>query len=229
MRTLSHEEAKAFYDWLGARQDSQGIYEDAALTELVTQGEFHKAQAIFEFGCGTGRFADRLLSGHLASNCRYTAVDISTTMVRLAQERLSRWGRRVEITQSSGSMIVDAQDSSFDRFLILYVLDLLSEQDIRDLLAEAHRVLEPNGLLCTVALTHGESMPARITARVWCWLFRLHPKLVGGCRPILVKGFLRDPAWSLRHYKLVTRFWISSEVLVAARNGHSLAASRPTP
>jgi len=35
MRTLSHQQAKAFYDRFGAKQDSQAFYEDRAVQELV--------------------------------------------------------------------------------------------------------------------------------------------------------------------------------------------------
>jgi hypothetical protein len=56
MRMLSHEEARAFYDWFGARQDSQRFYEDPALCDLLGHADFGEARSVFEFGCGTGRF-----------------------------------------------------------------------------------------------------------------------------------------------------------------------------
>lgn len=97
MRVLSHEEAKAFYDWFGIRQDSQRIYEDAALDDLVAHAGFSEAHSVFEFGCGTGRFAERLLSDLLPSECRYQAADASAAMVRLAQARLAPWKDRAQV------------------------------------------------------------------------------------------------------------------------------------
>lgn len=217
MRTLSHDEARAFYDWFGARQDSQRFYEDPAVADLVAHADFDEARSLFEFGCGTGRFAERLLSHHLPADCRYRAVDISATMVRLAGERLARWGERARVEQTSGSMTLTAPNASFDRFVATYVLDLLSEQDIRGLLAEAHRVLMPGGLLCTVGLTRGTSLSARIGGLLWQTLFGLYPKLVGGCRAVVVTDFLGEGHWSVRYANVITRFGISSEVLVAAR------------
>lgn len=93
MRTLWHDEAKAFYDWFGLRQDSQRFYEGPAVADLITHADFHEARSMFEFGCGTGRLTERLLSDYLPSGCRYRAVDISSTMVRLARERLAHLGR----------------------------------------------------------------------------------------------------------------------------------------
>ena len=217
MRTLSHAEARAFYDWFGARQDSQRFYEDAAISDLIAHADFAEAHSVLEFGCGTGRFAERLLSNILPVTCRYRALDISETMVRIAQQRLAHWAERVTIEQTSGAMTIAAQSASFDRFVVCYVLDLLSGPDIRKLLAEAHRLVEPDGLLCSVASTRGTKLWAKVVGATWQALFRLNPKLVGGCRALEVRDFLDNSNWSLRYSNVVTRFGISSEVLVAAR------------
>lgn len=215
MRTLSYEEARAFYDWFGARQDSQGFYEDPALSDLVAHADFGEARSVFEFGCGTGRFAKRLLSDCLPSDCRYQATEISTTMVRLAQARLAPWAERAHVALTSGAISVPAPDARFDRFITCYVLDLLSEPDICQLLAEANRVLMPGGLLCVTGSTRGGSLSARIVGMLWQALFRLQPKLVGGCRAIVARKYLGDRDWSVRYLNVLTRFGISSEVLVA--------------
>jgi ubiquinone/menaquinone biosynthesis C-methylase UbiE len=217
MRTLSHEDAKAFYDWFGAKQDSQRFYEDPAVADLISHADFDEASSIFEFGCGTGRLAERLLSDYLSNECRYRAVDISSTMVRLAQKRLTHWGDRVSVEQTSGAITLRGPSESYDRFVASYVLDLLSDEDIRELLAEAYRILKPGGLLCTVGLTRGTSLSAKIGGVLWQAIFKLNPKLVGGCRAVVVRELLADSNWSVRYANVVTRYSISSEVLIAAR------------
>lgn len=117
-------------------------------------------------------------------------------------------------------MSVPAADASCDRFAASYVIDLLSDDDVHDLLAEEHRVLAPGGLLCTVRLGRGSSLSAKIADSLWQALFWLQPKLVGGCRAIVTRDYLGDRDWSIRHDNIVTRFGISSEILVAcAKNG----------
>ena len=93
-RTLTTSEARAFYDRFGAKQDKQAFYEDRAIAALIAHADFEHAQSIFEFGCGTGRLAARLLPTPLPDNCHYLGVDISTTMVALARERLRPTGQR---------------------------------------------------------------------------------------------------------------------------------------
>ncbi len=53
------------YDRIGSLQDSQAFYEDRATGLLLQHGEFSSAESVFEFGCGTGRFALRLLEEYL--------------------------------------------------------------------------------------------------------------------------------------------------------------------
>jgi hypothetical protein len=57
---LSHEQAKRFYDHMGAKQDTQWFYERPALADLVANLELAGAEMLIEFGCGTGRFVEEL-------------------------------------------------------------------------------------------------------------------------------------------------------------------------
>jgi len=214
---LSIEEARSFYDRFGAKQDQQGFYEDAAVDELCRSAGFREATAVLELGCGTGKLAHRLLEQELGPHARYLGLDLSTTMVRLARERTAAFGARAEIRQTDGSARIDAADGGFDRFVSCYVLDLLSHTDIHSVLAEAHRVLAPGGLLCTAGLTPGRSALSRVVSSTWAWLQARAPHLVGGCRPIEVQALLPPADWEVEHKSVVQAFGVPSEVLVARR------------
>jgi ubiquinone/menaquinone biosynthesis C-methylase UbiE len=140
-RYLSPGEAKRFYDRLGSRQDWQSFFENPAINELIAHAAFDTAHSVFEFGCGTGALASRLLQAQLPAHARYVGLDISDTMVSLAQERLKPWSERARIHQSDGSPRISEPDRSFDRFVSTYVFDLLAPDFIDQLLSEAHRVL----------------------------------------------------------------------------------------
>ena len=189
-RMLNREQAKAFYDRFGARQDSQAFYEDPATGDIIAHAAFERATAVFEFGGGTGRFAARLLAAHLSADCPYQAVDVSGTMVELATARIQPWAPRAEVRLTGRSTTIDAPDGSFDRFVANFVLDLLSDADIRDLLDEAHRLLMPGGLLCLACLTHGPTFLAGLMSRALRAVHHINPKLVGGCRPVELRDYL---------------------------------------
>lgn len=225
---LSHKEARAFYDRLGARQDWQRFYENPAIIDLIDHAAFGDAESVFEFGCGTGRLAKLLLERYLPATAQYTAADISSTMIILAQEKLAPFGARVKVIRTEGDMKVTEPPNSFDRFISTYVFDLLPDGDIRALLNEAHRALRPGGLLSVAGLTYGDRFFARLVERLWRTLHSVRPSLVGGCRPIVLLEFLDSPKWRIRHRRVVTAFGISSEVVVAEKVFIGMEQTEPT-
>lgn len=217
IRLLSRRDVKRFYDRIGATLDTQAFYEAPALRELAEHLELKTCRSIVEFGCGTGRLAEELLKDQLSADGSYLGLDISDTMVALARKRLAPFGKRANVRQSGGLPRIEAGDETVDRFICTYVLDLLSEDDIKDLLQEAHRVLQPGGLLGLVSLTNGPTAISRFVSTVWIGLHWMSPWLVGGCRPISLSPFLTGPAWTIEYSNLVTSFGVPSEVVVAKR------------
>jgi len=213
---LTRSQAQTFYDRFGRRQDAQAFYEDAALDDLITHAELEKAENVFELGCGTGRLAHRLLTRHLPPGATYLGIDISQTMIEIAALRLLSWQERAKVVRSDGSMRFPISSRSVDRVVSTYVLDLLSETDIRDAISEARRVLMPRGKLCLVSLTNGVTFTSRIVSALWSAVFGLHASWVGGCRPIRLGSFFDRQSWSIDYRNVATRFGVPSEVLVAS-------------
>ncbi len=215
MTSLSPVEAKEFYDRFGSRQDQQGFYEDAALDRLIRFGDFASSRRVFELGCGTGRLSHRLLSRELPDEASYVGVDVSSTMMALARERLAPFDARVELVQTEGSISFDFPDASFDRFVSTYVLDLLPARQIAAVVEEARRLLCPAGRLCVAGLTVGEGFTSSLVSRLWACVQAVQPTWVGGCRPIAVVDFMPTGGWRVLHREVVTSWAIPSEVLVA--------------
>jgi SAM-dependent methyltransferase len=213
---LSPEQARRTYDRIGRAQDWQRFYEDPATAELIAHSTFGDARAVFELGCGTGRFAARLLAEHLPPAATYSGVDVSPRMVTLASERLAPWRDRATVALADGTERVPVPDGGVDRFVSNYVFDLLSPEASRAALDEAHRVLAPGGLLCVAGLTVAERGVARLVSRAWKGAWMRWPALVGGCRPIRLVDALDPAAWDVRHRRLVTAWGITSEAVTAA-------------
>lgn len=215
-RMLTRSQAIAFYDRLGAKQDWQAFYEAPATRDLIAHASFETAQAVFELGCGTGAFAEQLLEHHLCPGARYVAVDSSATMTRLARSRLARFGDRVTVRQTDGSLQFPEASGSCDRFVSTYVLDLLSAPDIVQVLSEAHRLLAADGRMCLVSLTHGATPLARLVTWSWTRLHAFEPRLVGGCRPLELCDCLPGMGFHSDYVHVVTRCGVPSEVVVAS-------------
>ena len=217
MVTLSPSEARRIYDRIGRKQDTQAFYEDRATSELMLHLDLGAAYAVFEFGCGTGRFAASLLKSHLPEDATYHAVDLSPVMVALTQRRLASFGSRVNVRLTDGSPPTDEPSGLYDRFLSNFVLDLLSLEDIDRVIHEAHRTLRPGGLLGLSSLTTGFTPASRAFGWLWSRIHALSPSLVGGCRALDLLRFLPQTHWDIRHHARVAPLGIALEAVVAQR------------
>jgi len=212
--TLTPSEARAYYDKFGKKQDSQGFYEDPALDNLIAHACFRDAQKVFEFGCGTGKFAARLLAEELPSLATYLCSDVSPIMIGLATERLSHYAERAGVVRSDETVHFPLPDNSVDHVVSNYVLDLLSADDTKLVFTEARRILIPGGELCLVSLTKGITCLSRMVSFLWMTIFRMRASLVGGCRPISLELYVNSEDWQIEYRNVLTPFGDPSEVLV---------------
>jgi SAM-dependent methyltransferase len=214
---LPPRQARRFYDWLGRGLDWISWYEAPALGSLVRHGRFSEATAVFELGCGTGRLAHLLLSHHLPREARYVGADVSPRMVSLARRRLAPFGERAQVMETDGSLRFPFREGAFDRFLATYVLDLLPDGGIREVFGEAWRLLVPGGCLVLAAMTHGTTLWERTVTGIWKGLHRIHPFLVGGCRPLDLMAFVERDRWALVHHSVQSTLGFPSQLVVLSR------------
>ena len=224
---LTPHQARRFYDRLGRAQDLQAFYEDRPAAELIAAASFPAARSVFELGCGTGRLAENLLARHLPADARYLGADISDTMVTLSQARLRRFGGRARVLRANGTVPLPVADGGFDRFLAVYVFDLLGPGDAAAVIAQARRLLRPGGLLCAVSLAPGQDPAARLISQAWTGIWSRAPGLVGGCRPIRLEPLL--DGWHITHRAMVTAWALTSEVIVATPGQPAAPAETPHP
>lgn len=218
-RLLSRAAAERFYDRFGARQDRQGWYEDAALDDLVRHGDFAAVRTVVELGCGTGRLAARLLRDVLPQEARYLGVDLSGTMVDLTRERLAEWRPRAQVVRDNAIPPFALEPGTCDRWISTYVLDLLPADEIAEQLAQAQRLLAPDGRLGLVSLTFGQGTLGRTMTALWRGLHALRPQLVGGCRPLRLTDYLPPDQWRILHHAIVQPRGIASEIVWAGKVG----------
>lgn len=214
-RLLSAAQASRVYDRLAPVMNLSAVVEDRATNELLAHLDPARAESVFEFGCGTGHFARQLM--RQAPLARYQGLDVSPRMVALARKALQPWSPRISLRVSAGGAPTDQAEASCDRFVSNYVLDLLPEALIVQVLDEAHRMLRPGGLLALSSLTEGHTPASRVLMRGWSWLHERQPALVAGCRPILLRRYLDPARWDILHYRQVAPLAVPLEALVARR------------
>jgi ubiquinone/menaquinone biosynthesis C-methylase UbiE len=214
---LTVEQARRTYDRVGRLQDTQVFYERAVTCRLTEIGRFAQARSVVELGCGTGRFAAWLLRNSLERTAYYRGVEVSLKMATLARKRVAPWAPRAEIVLiDPPGRVLPGADGQFDRFVACYVLDLLGYAYVETVLAEARRLLAPEGLLCLVSLTHGVTRTGRVVSDAWETVSERWPASLGGCRPIELATLLDPSVWRIDHREVLTRWGVASEVLVAS-------------
>jgi SAM-dependent methyltransferase len=214
---LTAENARHTYDRIGRLRDAQAFYEHAVTRRLTELGAFEQARWVFELGCGTGRFAAELLRHRLPAGARYRGVEISPRMASPARRRLEAWAPRAEVVLiEPPGRALPGSDGQFDRFVACYVFDLLAYPYASTVLAEAGRLLAPDGLLCLASLTHGVTRTGRLVSDAWEAISERWPGVLGGCRPVELAMMLERGAWRIHRREVLTRAGIPSELLVAS-------------
>lgn len=120
------------------------LREDALRARLVAQAAVRPAHRVLDLGSGTGTLA--LMLRRLSPGAEVTGVDGDPAVVELARRKVEQAG--LEVDFRVGLMqALPFPDASFDRVVTSLVLHHLDTADKRKALAEARRVLRPDGQL----------------------------------------------------------------------------------
>lgn len=216
---LTPEEARRTYDRLGSTLDRTERFEARAKSRGVQLLELAPGERVVELGVGTGRVAERLLA-LVGAEGRVIGLDLSKVMLGLAR-------RRAEAAGLTGPLELHERDAAktglpggaADALYTSYLLDLLPESAIRDVVREAHRVLRPGGRAVFVGMTPPRGLLARILIAIWSAVSAIAPRATGGCRPLLLEPFLREAGFVATRREAIEQAGFPSEVVLARKGG----------
>lgn len=207
--TLSPKQAQRTYDrWAAIYGAWAAITESRAHRIALEAARPAAGESVLEVAVGPGEFFAGLAG--TAGLRRCIGTDLSGGMLQRAGHRLKSMARVGALCQADARHLPLAS-AAFDLVVNSYMLDLLTEADIRVVLAEFRRMLEVGGKL--VLLNMAEQKP--LLNCLWMWLFRHAPALVGGCRPVAVRSLLRGDMWQVERQELISQNGFRSELIVA--------------
>jgi ubiquinone/menaquinone biosynthesis C-methylase UbiE len=112
------------------------------IRQVVKAMQIQPADAILDFGCGTGRNIS-LMNKYLSKEGRASGLDIGTEMVEQAQRRFANHPRvTIERRRIEEPLTYRGE---FNKVFISFVLHGLIQEDRQKVLANAYRALIPNG------------------------------------------------------------------------------------
>ena len=95
--------------------------------------------------------------------------------------------------------------------------DLLETAVLPQTLAEFHRVLRPDGKLVLVSLTEGVNWPSRLLVGLWKAAYKLHPLILGGCRPLRLNPLVEQAGFSIIQREIIVQLGVPSELILAGK------------
>ena len=92
-----------------------------------------------------------------------------------------------------------------------YMFDLIAYDQMNAVLKEFKRVIKKGGRLVLVNMTVGE----RFGSGIYNLIYRLSPKLIGGCRAVQLSGKLREHGFVVKLREYHQQLLLPSEVIIA--------------
>jgi ubiquinone/menaquinone biosynthesis C-methylase UbiE len=187
------------YSWIAPVHDLLAVQVEAKARKLALEwAAVRDGEHILEVAVGTGLSFQHLLKQN--PHGWTVGVDLSPAMLRRARRRAARTGFTCYHLEIGDAYYLPFPDRTFDLVLNSYMFDLLPESDFVTVLQEFRRVLKPGGRLVQINLATGPEWYNRI----WEWLYRIHPALMGGCR-----GVAMEPSFRAAGFTEVRRTYVS--------------------
>jgi demethylmenaquinone methyltransferase / 2-methoxy-6-polyprenyl-1,4-benzoquinol methylase len=185
------------------------LTERRARDRALQVAELSEGQSALEVATGTGTFLARLAA--VRSLRRVVGVDLAEGMVGRARRRIKSMPAGRAVLARADARRLPFAPQAFDVLFNTYMLDLLPEAQIPEVLAEFRRVLKPSGRLVALFMAR----QARVVQTLWMGLYRISPSLVGACRPIPIYDFLARNDWRVQVREVIPQCGFRSELFVA--------------
>jgi len=185
-----------------------GLTESQGHARALNVASARPGESVLEVAIGTGLLFAKL-AGIDGLTCR-VGLELSRVMLSCAQRHLPKQISLRHALCQGDVRFLPVASSTFDLILNSYLMDLLSDSDIRLALKEFRRALKPTGRL--VLLVMARQSP--LLQGIWMWLYVHLPGLVGGCRPVDLAQFLLAEGWRIDIREQISQLGFRSELIL---------------
>jgi demethylmenaquinone methyltransferase/2-methoxy-6-polyprenyl-1,4-benzoquinol methylase len=203
----SYDKMSSYYDFFAGLFERK--YRNLGLKRLnIIRGE-----TVLEIGFGTGHCLKQMAEA--VEEGRVYGIDISSGMLAVSQRRLEKAGlwNRVELT-CNDAMKMPYADNQFDAVFSSFNLELFDSPEIPLVLAEARRVLKPNGRLGVVSMSKDVEVSPFL--KMYEWSHEKFPQYVD-CRPIHVEQSIKDAGFEIQSKDRVNMLGLPGDIVIGIR------------
>jgi ubiquinone/menaquinone biosynthesis C-methylase UbiE len=207
------------------QRDIPGLYDRlsriydlwAALTEsrarrrALQRAAPNDGEDILEIAVGTGQQFVQLVRANPHGTTR--GMDLSPQMLARARTRIAQLAGTAQLDVADAHTL-PFPDRAFDLVIVSYLFDLLPESDFPTIIAEIRRVVRDSGRVIVVNMTIAE----RHRDNLYRWIYRLSPKLLGGCRGVRLTPHLTAGGFRIVQRDYITQLGFPSEILTTTRD-----------
>ena len=194
-----------FYDFWAILTESK------AQKRAIEIADIQNGNTVLDVAVGTGRLFCKILIQN--PNGKNFGIDISQGMLAKAKSKLSIQGSQNYSLEIGSAFDIKMDDDSVDILFNNYMFDLIPFDQMDDIIKEFKRVMKPDGKLVLVNMTKGE----KFGANIYEFLYRISPKLMGGCRGVQQSELLTQHGFQVKSREYVQQMLFPSEVILAVR------------
>lgn len=210
--TITREDARCFYNKLGADHDRGGRFERAAKDRGLERLALAPGLRVLNVGVGTGK-EQAVIQTAIGPGGTAVGIDLARTMLNLSRTRVPPPGNRALVEADAATL--PFANGVFDRVFSSYMLDLIPTDAIVTILREIRRTLRPEGFFVGVSLTEGTTLTSRALVGAWKAFYQVSPRSLGGCRPVRLTYPLLKAGFKTVEREVVVQFGMPSEIVVA--------------
>ncbi len=188
------------YDFWGRLTEKKAIQEALLISQL------NENMNILDIGVGTGQLFEKLLT--INKYGFNSGLDLSRKMISKAKEKLQNKYKNYSLVVGN-IYNLPYMNGTFNFVISSYVLDLLPEEDFKNILTEFVRVMKDKGEGVIITMSMGKKWYNNF----WYLLSKYFPSLLTNCRPIALADYLISAGLKVTRKEMISQNTFASEII----------------